>query len=113
MASKFVFTALIFLLTSCTAPIPNIPIKVKNISEQQHLPKCLPASEMSRVLFEQFKETLKASAILSSSKKMLVLFYSSNKGSFTVTITGQDQISCAVIWGSDYSAEGRKGGVRI
>ena len=112
MVSKFVFTAFIFLLTGCTAT-PNVPVQLKNITEQRLLPKCLPAPEMNRVLFKQFKETLKASAILSASKKMLVLFYSSNKGSFTVTITGQDQISCAVIWGSDYSAEDHKGGVRI
>ena len=102
------------LLTSCTAPTPNIPVKLKNITEERLLPKCLPAPEMSRVLFQKFKETLKASGILQSApKKMLVLFYSSHSGSFTVTITGQDRISCAVIWGSDYSLEDRKRGVRI
>ena len=102
------------LLTSCSAPTPNIPVKLKNIAEQQHLPRCLPAPEMSRVLFQKFKETLKSSGILQSApKKMLVLFYSSNKGSFTVTITGRDQISCAILWGSDYSVEDRKRGVRI
>ena len=114
MASKLIVTAIIFLLTSCTGATPNLPGKLKNITEQQHLPRCLPASEMSRVLFQKFKETLKSSGILQSApKKMLVLFYSSHSGSFTVTITGQDQISCAVIWGSDYSVEDRKRGVRI
>ena len=114
MASKLIVTAIIFLLTSCTGATPNLPGKLKNITEQRLLPKCLPASEMSKVLFTQFRELLTASAVLQSApKKMLVLFYSSHSGSFTVTITGQDQISCAVIWGSDYSLEDRKRGVRI
>ena len=102
------------VLAGCVGATPNVPVKLKNIAEQRQLPRCLPAPEMSRVLFKQFKETLKASGILQSApKKMLVLFYSSNTGSFTVTITGQDKISCAVLWGSDYNVEGRKGGVRI
>lgn len=114
MASKLIVTAIIFLLTSCTGATPNLPGKLKNITEQRLLPRCLPAPEMSRVLFKQFKETVKASGILQSApKKMLVLLYSSNKGSFTVTITGHDKISCAVFWGSDYSVEDSKSGVKI
>ena len=114
MASKLIVTAIIFLLTSCTGATPNLPGKLKNITEQRLLPKCLPASEMSKVLFTQFRELLTASAVLQSApKKMLVLFYSSNTGSFTVTITGQDQISCAVLWGSDYSTEKKRNSIKI
>ena len=113
----FVVVFIIFelcLLTSCTAATPNIPVKLKNITEQRLLPKCLPASEMSKVLFTQFRELLTASAVLQSApSKMLVLFYASNSGSFTVTLTGKNQISCAILWGSDYNEEGRKGGVKI
>ena len=114
MASKLIVTAIIFLLTSCTGATPNLPGKLKNITEQRLLPRCLPAPEMSRVLFKQFKETVKASGILQSApKKMLVLFYASNSGSFTVTLTGKNKISCAILWGSDYNEEGRRSGVRI
>lgn len=102
------------VLAGCVGATPNVPVKLKNIAEQRQLPRCLPASEMSRVLFKQFKETLKASGILQSApKKMLVLFYSSNTGSFTVTITGQDQISCAVLWGSNYSTEKKRNSIKI
>ena len=108
MASKLIVTAIIFLLTSCTGATPTLPGKLKNLTEQRLHPKCLPASEISKGLFTQFRELLTASAVLQSApSKMLVLFYGSNSGSFTVTLTGKNKISCAILWGSDYYEVGR------
>ena len=118
---KNLLTLLIFLqillLISCTGVTPNLPGNIKNLKTEQILPKCLPASEMSKALFQGFRETISASAILETNKKipakMLVLFYTSNRGSFTVTLTGKNQISCAILWGSDYSTEEPQGGIKI
>lgn len=113
MKYLLVFLVPCCVLAGCVGATPNVPVKLKNIAEQRQLPRCLPAPEMNRVLFKQFKETLKASAILSASKKLLVLFYSSNTGTFTITITGQDQISCAILWGSDYSTGKKRNSIKI
>jgi len=114
MKYLLIFLVPFCVLAGCVGATPNVPVKLKNIAEQRQLPRCLPAPEMSRVLFKQFKETVKASAILQSApKKLLILIYSSTNGTFTITITGQDQISCAILWGSDYSIEKKRNSIKI
>jgi hypothetical protein len=112
---KYCITLLVALqlLAGCVGATPNIPGKVKTINDERILPKCLPAPQMSRALFAGFQEILKASAILHASKKLLVLIYASRSGSFTVTLTGEDQVSCAILWGSDYSTEKNRNSVKI
>jgi hypothetical protein len=113
---KYLFALLIVLhvLPGCVGATPNIPVNLKNVADERILSKCLPVPEMSKALFDGFRETIKASAILHAApKKMLVLFYASDSGSFTVTLTGQNQVSCAILWGSNYSIEKDRNSIKI
>ena len=103
-------------ISGCTGSTPNLPkIKLPVSEDMANVERCLPAHSMSENLFKNFSETVRASALLKvknmQKKRLLVLFYASQNGTWTVTLTDKDQISCVLLWGTDF--EENKLGLKV
>jgi len=102
----------LILLSACGGATPNIPVKINDFTKASNnniITKCLPAVKMEKFLFASYRETRKATALVNIKteppKKVLFVFYVSENGSWTATITGKEGISCIVLWGDTFSLE--------
>ena len=101
--------ALILVLTGCVADA--------DLSEKEVAPtigniitlkpnQCLPTSALVPLLQRQYDEELMASGVIRAADIPLVMMlFTSESGSWTVTTTSQQGLTCILIWGENYTVD--------
>ena len=65
--------------------------------------QCLPTSALVPLLHRQYDEELMASGVIRAADIPLVMMlFTSESGSWTVTTTSQEGLTCILIWGENY-----------
>jgi len=95
--------ALMLVLTGCVAADADLSTPTIGNIVTLKPNQCLPTSALVPLLHQQYDEKLMASGILRAANIPLVMMlFTSESGSWTVTTTSQEGLTCILIWGENY-----------
>jgi hypothetical protein len=95
--------ALMFLITGCVAADADLPAPTIGNIISLKPNQCLPTSAIVPLLWKNYDEELVSSGTLKTTDIPLVMMlFTSESGSWTVTTTSQQGLTCILIWGENY-----------
>tara|TARA_R110000824_G_scaffold162073_4_gene337639 strand:- start:1616 stop:1951 length:336 start_codon:yes stop_codon:yes gene_type:complete len=95
--------SLMLLITGCVATDADLSTPVIGNIIALKPDQCLPTSAIVPLLWKNYDEELVSSGTLKTTDIPLVMMlFTSESGSWTVTTTSQDGLTCVLIWGENY-----------
>jgi hypothetical protein len=93
----------LFLILGCTTATPQEKAVTKDGNAPLLMPanmQCLPYPVMTRVLFDQYRETQVAAGVLATGQGQYIAnLFKSELGTWTFVITNPESVSCVLGYG--------------
>jgi len=115
---KLILLTLVFFLVACATDeasntAPDISKEGAEQKVQVRKNQCLPYKQMTSALLKRYQEKIRSTGTMVISETppaaVVVLFYTSETGTWSNVITGANGISCLVMYGDNYKKKGPDG----
>jgi hypothetical protein len=98
------------LITGCAAADADLPTPTIGNIIALKPNQCMPTRILGPLLSQEYGEKLMASGVLQAANiPLIMMLFTSKAGSWTVTTTSQEGLTCVLIWGENYKVNAPPG----